>query len=82
MKTPSKTLNDQQGKVTKPYERNLTHEKPNTHSQSKLKRLNSYNFCAGLDFDYTTGPKPQKPTYCLNIAFTDLNKRICSKLAL
>jgi hypothetical protein len=32
-------------------------EKPNNllHAQSTYTRLNSYNFDAGLDFDYTTG---------------------------
>jgi hypothetical protein len=30
------------------------------HAQSIRRRLNSYNFDAGLDFDYTTGSKHQK----------------------
>jgi hypothetical protein len=30
------------------------------HVQSIRRRLNSYNFGAGFDFDYTTGSKHQK----------------------
>jgi len=30
------------------------------HAQSIRRRFNSYNFGAGLDFDYTTGSKRQK----------------------
>jgi hypothetical protein len=30
------------------------------HAQSIRRRLNSYNFDAGLNYDYTTGSKPQK----------------------
>jgi len=30
------------------------------HAQSIRRRFNSYNFDAGLDYDYTTGSKHQK----------------------
>jgi hypothetical protein len=51
------------------------------HYTTATKNGNSYNFGAGLDFDYTT----VDPLDCLNIAFTHLHKKIrfqtCSTVA-